>query len=358
MNEKREEDLMANTKGKKNTKKFNVKPLIGLAVIVLILLAFLLYSHMMNKVNKSAPGQVGNTAGNLYNGGLFCERDGKIYFSNPDDNYTLYSMNTDLTGLKKLYNDYARYINADENYVYYTRMNNKKEVSTQSAFTFYSTGVYRITQNGKRIKAISSDPCGALLLYDNKLYYQTYNNKSKMFTIDRTDIDGQNNMKLLAEAVLVLSAYDGKVYYSGQEKDQNIHAIDETGNESVFMEMKAYLPIVTKDGVFYVSTADGYKLYLTTLTGSDTKCIVESPVSWYNITSDGRFVFYTSDDKKNSGIFCYDRNLDTTERIAEGNYKWINLAGGYCFFFDFSNEQAYAYNYEKKVLNFFNPSKK
>ena len=37
----------------------------------------------------------GNTAGNLYNEGYFCEKDGIVYFANPADNYCLYSMNPD-----------------------------------------------------------------------------------------------------------------------------------------------------------------------------------------------------------------------------------------------------------------------
>ena len=31
----------------------------------------------------------GNSAGNLYNAGLFCEDSGTIFFANPDDNYRL-----------------------------------------------------------------------------------------------------------------------------------------------------------------------------------------------------------------------------------------------------------------------------
>ena len=48
------------------------------------------------------PGTVGNTAGNLYNSGLFCEYDGTVYFSNAADNGALYSMNVDETEVKKL----------------------------------------------------------------------------------------------------------------------------------------------------------------------------------------------------------------------------------------------------------------
>ena len=114
-------------------KKSSKKPVIGIFVVVLIIALFLLFKQMGNKVTLSAEGLIGNTAGNLYNGGLFCEYEGRIYFSNPDDDYALYSMKTDLSDLKKLYNDYARYINVDENYVYYTRMNNKDHSDTEQA---------------------------------------------------------------------------------------------------------------------------------------------------------------------------------------------------------------------------------
>ena len=43
----------------------------------------------------------GSTAGNLYNGGLFCEYDGTVYFSNPSDGGKLYSgrgISTDIVG--------------------------------------------------------------------------------------------------------------------------------------------------------------------------------------------------------------------------------------------------------------------
>ncbi|MBR3483603.1 MAG: hypothetical protein IKH42_02910 [Lachnospiraceae bacterium] len=52
-------------------KKSSKKPVIGIFVVVLIIALFLLFKHMGNKVTLSAEGLIGNTAGNLYNGGLF-----------------------------------------------------------------------------------------------------------------------------------------------------------------------------------------------------------------------------------------------------------------------------------------------
>ena len=339
-------------------KKANIKPVIGIFVVVLIIALFLLFKKLGNKVVLSSEGLIGNTAGNLYNGGLFCEDGGRIYFSNPDDDFALYSMKTDMTDLKKLYNDYARYINVDENYVYYTRMNHKKDTPTQSKLVAYHTGVYRMNKNGKDLNAITTEPCGSLLLYDNKLYYQTYaKNNKQQITIDRTDIDGSNTVELIMDDAPVVSVYNGKLYYSGKLRDQNIHEVDISGEDSVYLSAKAYMPIVNSEGTFYVSTADGYNLYLAGRDGS-TECLVDKAVSWYNIAEDGRYVFYQCDEKNAAAIYMLDRTTGSVEKISEGNYKWINIAGGYCFFFDFSSEQAFAYDYEEKVLNFFTPSAK
>ena len=66
----------------------------------------------------------GNTAGNLYNAGIFCTAaDGTIYFANPSDSSKLYSMNSDGSDLTKISDDVATFINADDNYIYYVRNN-------------------------------------------------------------------------------------------------------------------------------------------------------------------------------------------------------------------------------------------
>ena len=56
-------------------------------VIFIVLIAlFVLSSHI--PLNDAAT--VGNTAGNLNNNGYFCEYDGRVYFANAYDGYSLY----------------------------------------------------------------------------------------------------------------------------------------------------------------------------------------------------------------------------------------------------------------------------
>ena len=67
-------------------KKKSGKNITG-GIIITIIFALLVgggftYNYLTKRIVTSTPGMVGNTAGNLYNLGLFCESDGMIYFSN------------------------------------------------------------------------------------------------------------------------------------------------------------------------------------------------------------------------------------------------------------------------------------
>lgn len=68
--------------------------------IILILIAVFCLIHFLNRTKMNSGYVNGNSAGNLYNGGLFCESNGTVFFSNPSDNHRLYSMNPDGSDMK------------------------------------------------------------------------------------------------------------------------------------------------------------------------------------------------------------------------------------------------------------------
>ena len=337
----------------KKTKRKGFRPALAIFLILLIGAGILLYSYLTNKVYKSAAGTIGNTAGNLYNGGLFCENGGRIYFSNPNDDYTLYSMNLQFGDYKKLYDDYARYINVDENYVFYVRQNNMKKKADKNPFVLYSTGVFRVRKNGSNLQMISKKPSGSLLLYDNKLYYQIA--EDSKLSLHRIDIDKENDQEILNDDTQVVSVFDGRLYYAGKLSEKNIHYLNSNGNQNIAVETEAYLPIAMEEGIFYISPQNGYNIYLADYEDNERKNIVKHLCSWYNITSDGRYLFYNCDEKDDSAIYMLDRESNEEVKILDGNYKWLNIAGGYCFFFDFYSERCYAYDYAARKLNAFDP---
>lgn len=60
-------------------------PIIIIAVLVVVFAGLGFYSHQKSKIKYNTSYVNGNTAGNLYNAGLFCEKNGTVYFANPDD---------------------------------------------------------------------------------------------------------------------------------------------------------------------------------------------------------------------------------------------------------------------------------
>ena len=83
-----------------------MKKVITILLIILVLAAgvgFGVYHHKSNETKFNDDYINGNTAGNLYNAGIFCTAaDGTIYFANPSDSSKLYSMNSDGSDLTKM----------------------------------------------------------------------------------------------------------------------------------------------------------------------------------------------------------------------------------------------------------------
>lgn len=132
-------------------------PIIIIAVLVVVFAGLGFYSHQKSKIKYNTSYVNGNTAGNLYNAGLFCEKNGTVYFANPDDDYRLYSMDTNGNHLKKLSYDRVMYINADDHYVYYVR-NNENNGTGFDFFSYARNSLCRIDQNGENTKILDKIP--------------------------------------------------------------------------------------------------------------------------------------------------------------------------------------------------------
>ena len=68
-----------------------------IAGIFILIGALFTAVYIGGKIPMNDAGTTGNTAGNLNNGGLFCESDGKVYFANAYDGGALYCMNPNET---------------------------------------------------------------------------------------------------------------------------------------------------------------------------------------------------------------------------------------------------------------------
>lgn len=306
------------------------------ALLVVILCAFSNDRTYYDNENTS-----GNTAGNIYNGGLFCERDGKIFFSYDRAGGALYVMDSDLTGLKKLRNDKAVFINVDDNYIYYVRANDINN-SNAEYMMFYNSGVYRIKRNGSELKAYTSDPSSYLTLKDNNIYFQKYD-VANGFGLYKYRIDGGLDRQLVKNESIPVNISDNRLYFIDRAQNQSIRMIDLNSFVTYQAYEGSYSQPIFKDGyIYYMDAEDNNKIYRMNIDGSGKELLVNSRCSTYNITNSGIYLYYQVDDHAGNGI--YRLKLDTRESamLQSGDYKQINVTEKYVFFRDMDSSNTYA----------------
>ncbi len=321
-----------------------------------ILIFCVLFYQQNEKIHYNREDYIGNTPGNLYNGGTFCEQDGRVYFSNFNDDGTLYSMDLECNNVMKINDDKARYINVDEHYIYYSRENNTKEKPTKSIFLFYCSGIYRINKDtGNNSVQLYQEPSGLLSLYGNTIYYQHYTTKTGI-QFYSVGIDAKNKTKLSDSPILPASYYEGSLYFAGADVDHSIYAMDTTDNTvETVLNANCYMPIARPEGIYYISLEDKYALCRIDHQGKNKTILIDEFCSTYNISMDGNYIFYQVDGGDNNYLGQLDLVTMEKKVILEGDYKQISCTSNFTFFRDYNKANVYAYKPHTGELRTFHP---
>ncbi|ABX41721.1 DUF5050 domain-containing protein [Lachnoclostridium phytofermentans] len=337
-------------------KKKIIIRLLLIIFIPAILIALVIISKQNEQVHYNKKDYIGNTAGNLYNGGTFCEQGGRVYFSNFNDDGTLYSMDLECNNVMKINDDKARYINVDENYIYYSRENNTKVKPTKSIFLFYCSGIYRIDKNnGNNTLQLYGEPSGLLSLYGNTIYYQHYSAKIGI-QFYSVDIDKKNETRLSDSPILPASYHEGSMYFAGADVDHSIYAMNTKDNTvKSILNSNCYMPIARPEGIYYISLEDNYALCRIDYEGNNKTVLIDEFCSTYNISIDGNYIFYQVDGGDNNHLGQI--NLTTMEKkvVLDGDYKQIGCTSNFVFFRDYNGVDVYAYKPQNGELRLFQP---
>ena len=318
---------------KKNSKFKTI--LFVLAVFIFIAGIGFLYNYQTKTVyNKETA--IGNTGGNLSNKGLFCEYNGTVFFSNPYDQGRLYSMTKEGTHIKRLTEDSASYINATGKYVYYIKQNSNID-SVSHIFRGNLSGIRRIHLDGSHPKTLSTDVVSSMSLAGNALYYLGYNTKDESYSFQKVEIDGEEQQKVVDEAIIPSSIYYEKVYFNGITYDHNIRSLDtRTHRVETVYEGNCFMPIVEDGYLYFLDMDENYALARVLLGTHEKKILTTERIDTYNIY--GNYIYYQV-NHKNNPKFCR-MNIDGSnpETIATGNFTDINITSAYVYFKAFGTD--------------------
>ncbi|MCR5784106.1 MAG: DUF5050 domain-containing protein [Eubacterium sp.] len=322
-----------------------MKKILVVVVILVALIAAALIFGKKDDVNyKNVETQTGNTGGNLYNEGLFCEYNGTIYFANPMDEFKLYSMPALGGKAVKLGDDSARYINVDDNCIYYAKGSSVyTEPSSGGDYVFENMHfndyiICRVNHNGKQKKYLQKDPALYLCLMGNKIFYMHYDN-SEGSSLYSVSINGENDEQVTSEMIRTCSAEDGVLYYNGIDTDHKIYAMDmTTGSKTVLKDGNYWMPIYADGYLFYLDLDRDYALCRYNLSTEEEIVLVSGDVELYNVY--GSTVYYQTFGEDAA---LYSINFDGTDnsKIKDGTYCNINVTSSYVFFRAYTDSTFY-----------------
>lgn len=318
--------------------KRTIKFIITGAILLAVIVGFSIYRYNTSKVKPNSDDATGNTAGNLLNGGLFCEYNGKIYFANPYDHNYLYVMNSDCTNAKMLNSDSVAYLNIYNDKIYYVK-NNFSEEMIGTIFRGQLFGVYQTNLEGQEAEMLYNHLSGTISICGNYLYYQHYDDKTAL-TLRKIKLDTKEDSFVSDTEYNPSSVSDGKIYFSNIDHKNVISCLDpKTNNITQYYDANSYLVDATGNYIYYIDISKGYSLVRLNKSTKTVELLYgkeNSKVVNYNLY--GNKILFQLESDENPGLYRMNADGTQVEYIATGNLTNIHCTSQYTFFQYYENQ--------------------
>lgn len=327
-----------------------VKTFFVLLFLVILLGGLLAGSIILNRIPENPAGTIGNSGGNLYNNGVFCENEGQVFFANPYDENTLYVMNSDETEFQKLTTVGVKSINAAGKYVYYYQ--DSVGDGSGLGYTVKTTGMYRMRKNGKDPECLKREPMLTMNLVDNNIYYQHFDDEGGL-NLDRISIDKSSEATVLEGIMSPASAANSVIYYSHPEDNFLLYSYDtRTGINSLLWNHKVYNPIYHTDGyIYYMDIENNYQLHRYKPSTGEDQTLTYDRVDNFNIYDN--CVYYQQVSQDTPALKRMQTDGSYVETIMLGNFENISLTSQYAYFTEYGSSSSI---YHQSLWGPVNPS--
>ncbi len=317
-------------------KRNTVIATITVVLLVVVLAGVLFLSG--DEMPQNPASASGNLAGNLYNGGYFCEYNGEVFYSNASDGYHLYRIKEDKSVVKENYTAVFS-LNAYNGYLYYSK--NSTKAGNHAYLSGRPYGIYRINLKSGDVKCLSTALCPYIALCGNVIVAQEYSKDSLHFSKIQTDKKG--GMNRIADTGYVVACSDnGNVYYAEQNGNHNVYRYSPVGDRSsLAYSGDCYQPICMGNMLYFIDLADDYKLKRVVIPNGEPQVI--SAEHCINYNTDGNIVYFEVENSPSGafGLYRCDVNGNGLVQISDQACKNINITSDYTYFQYFANDAVW-----------------
>lgn len=307
-----------------------IKYILIIIPLLILFAALIVAGWYFGRIPPNPPNTVGNTAGNINNAGLFCESEGMVYFSNPRDGGSLYSMTPDEQDITKLNNSSVCNILAGGKYLYYFQTTASGEsglgyVRNRSSFN-------RCLKSGKDAISMVTDVVVSGQLVGDYLYLLTASDPTPVFYKMKTD---RSDRQVLADyQVNPACARDGIIYYNGTQNNHYLYTLNTNGDTvSELWEGNIWYPCLDSSYIYYLDVANDYRLCRYDLSQDVIQVLTNDRVDCFNVG--GGFIYYQRNSATAPALMMMGADGSNPTLVAEGNYTHINMTSRYVYFQEF-----------------------
>ncbi len=256
---------------------------------------------------------LGNTSGNIVNGGLIADGGDWLYFANQSDNLYLYKVRKNGKGKIRLCHDSVLYLNYRAGWIYYVTAENKR--------------LHKIREDGTQRTRLCDDECWYVTLVDDQLYYQKRD--SFMQSLYQMDTASGNRKRLNRSDCYWISSDGDALFFYRNLPGQGVLSCktDGTGVKTLCGDHAEFLN-VSGEWLYYVQPEERNRITKIGKDGLGHRWLVEDECAGLNV-ADG-WVFYrnikdqnriyrVSIDGNDRAKLCYDPDV-TNLCIVD---KWL-----------------------------------
>lgn len=314
---------------------------ITLIVTVLVLIiavgAGVIAYRSANQMPDNPAFASGNLAGNLYNGGYFCEYNGEVYYSNASDRYYLYRIKADQSIVKEKEASVFS-LNIYDGYLYYSK--NSIKAGNHSYLSSHPYGIYQVNLKTRKRKCLTNSLAPYAALCGNTVLFQEYTDTSLYFS--RAEVGKKDETRILDGGYITACAEGGYLYYAEVNGNHNIYRYNPLNSRTELVYSgNCSQPICIGNTLYFIDLEDGYSLKRVNLSGGEAQIITSEHCINYN--TDGVTVFMEIENSP-SGVFgLYRCDVDGTNmvQISAQACKNINMTSEYTYFTYFMDDSAW-----------------
>jgi len=258
---------------------------------------------------------IGNTSGNLMNGGQYAVADGWVYCSYETFDESTLSIKTGLFKMKSDGTNMTRLADGEHKSI---------NIVGENIYTLTDEGVYTVKTDGTSghiISGIPADRYGMILVLDETIVYMNVNGQ-----IYRNSVDGKNPQKIASVNAYGFYYHDGWLYYGINDTSYTIQKVKMDGSSTTGVSTGGRDFVFANNRIYFRNMMDQAKVYSMALDGSDRKKISDVDVN--SINTDGQKLIVSSF----TGVrtFNFDGSGDIV--ISDKVSTTLSVVGGFAYF--------------------------